>query len=249
MNPFTTHGIDHLSASAINQFAASPAIFVLERVLKRKTPVGAAAHRGSAVEDGIVHGLTTGADDDACVTYAMASFDRRAALSGDLRRDTERKAVGDMVKTGLAELRSYGEPTSIQGKIEHSFPDVMVPLIGFYDTEWAQHGILIDIKSTHRIPSEISTSHARQVALYQTARSDNADARLSYISPKRAATYQLENFRRHLAAMERIALTIQRFLSISADPQELVAIVAPDTDSYYLADPSARQAAFDVWGY
>ena len=47
MNPFETHGIQHLSPSSCNTFVSSPAMFVLQKVLKRTPPVGAAAFRGS----------------------------------------------------------------------------------------------------------------------------------------------------------------------------------------------------------
>ena len=52
MNPFDRHGIDHLSVCQLNLWAAAPAIWVMERLLGRRAPVGAAAHRGTAVEAG-----------------------------------------------------------------------------------------------------------------------------------------------------------------------------------------------------
>jgi hypothetical protein len=246
-NPFATHGIDHLSASSLNLFAAAPAVWVLEKILKRRQPVGAAAHRGTAVEDGIVLGLG-GAPLDECVAVALAKFDAKAALSGDPRKDKERAGIPAMVKHGLDELLAYGQPTSCQGKIEHRFDGLEVPLIGYYDFYWADHGILVDLKTTFRLPSQISTSHARQVALYKATLSDNLDARISYVTDKKAATYRLENARAHLDAMRAIALTVQRFLSLSDDPHVLAGLVVPDVDSFYLADPAARSEAHRVWG-
>jgi len=247
-NPFEVHDLQHLSPSACNLFASSPAMFVLEKCMKKRSPVGAAAYRGTAVEAGIVEGLLNGTDDAACVKLAEAEFNKLTALSGDSRREKEAGAIGDMVKMGLSELRAYGKPTSTQGKIEYKIEGLMVPMIGFYDVEWSNHGILTDIKTTHALPSKISTSHARQVALYCAARGNNLDARLTYVTPKKVATYHLENVDQHVLALEKIALTIQRFLSISNDPAELAAIVVPEVDSFYFADPMARKAAFDVWG-
>ena len=223
-------------------------MFVLEKCMKKRSPVGAAAYRGTAVEAGIVEGLLNGSDDETCAAIAKTEFDKLTALSGDSRREKEAGAIGDMVKMGLAELRPYGQPTSTQGKIEYHIEGLMVPMIGFYDFEWANHGILTDLKTTHALPSKISTSHARQVALYVAARGNNLDARLTYVTSKKSATYHLENVAQHVLALEKIALTIQRFLSISDDPAELAAIVVPEVDSFYFADPMARKAAFDVWG-
>jgi hypothetical protein len=247
-NPFEVYDLQHLSPSACNLFASSPAMFVLEKCMKKRSPVGAAAYRGTAVEAGIVEGLLNGTDDATCVKLAEAEFNKLTALSGDSRREKEAGAIGDMVKMGLSELRPYGRPTSTQGKIEYKIEGLMVPMIGFYDVEWSNHGILTDIKTTHALPSKISTSHARQVALYCAARGNNLDARLTYVTPKKVATYHLENVGQHVLALEKIALTIQRFLSISNDPAELAAIVVPEVDSFYFADPMARKAAYDVWG-
>jgi hypothetical protein len=216
--------------------------------MKKRSQVGAAAYRGTAVEAGVVEGLLNGTSDEECAALAKAEFDKLTALSGDSRREKEAGAIGDMVKMGLAELRPYGKPTSTQGKIEYRIEGLMVPMIGFYDLEWANHGILTDIKTTHALPSKISTSHARQVALYCAARGTGLDARLTYVTSKKSATYHLENVDQHVQALGRIALTIQRFLSISDDPAELAAIVVPEVDSFYFADPMARKAAFDVWG-
>jgi hypothetical protein len=247
MNPFERHGIEHLSPSACNLFIGSPAMFVMERLMKRKMPVGAAAHRGTAVEEGVVKGLQGVPESDA-IKAAKDTFSALTALSGDPRRDKERDGIPDMVVQGLRELSPYGPPSSTQGKIEWKVEGLAVPMIGFYDVAWEDHGILLDIKTTHALPSKIKINHARQVALYAACLGDNIDARLCYITPKKSATYRLENVREHVQALEKIALTIQRFVSISADPAELASLVAPDIDSFYFADPLARQAAFEIWG-
>lgn len=244
---FKKHGIDHLSPSSLNLFAAAPAVWVMERLLNRKAPVGCAAHRGTAVEAGIIHGLDGASDEDA-VTLAERVFGEKAALSGDPNREKERAAIAPMVVTGLAEMRPYGKPSRTQEMVRWKVDGVSVPVIGYYDAIWDDHGVVIDFKSTHRLPSQISTSHARQVALYKAALGDNLDARITYVTPKKAATYRLENAREHVVALERIARTLGRFLSVSDDPKELASIIIPDVDSFYLAAPEARRAAFEVFG-
>jgi hypothetical protein len=246
-NPFSAHGIQHLSPSACNLFVGSQAAFVLDKCLKKKNVVGAAAHRGSAVEKGVVHGLVTGAGDDECIKVANDEFFRLVALSSDPARDKETAAVPEMVKVGLKELRGYGKPTSTQGKIEYWFDSIAVPFIGYYDIEWANHNILVDIKTTHALPSKISTNHARQVSLYRAARGEMIDPRVSYITPKKSATYRVENVSDHVRSLEKIGLAIQRFLSLSDDPMELAQYVVPDVDSFYFKDAMTRQAVFEIW--
>jgi len=247
-NPFEVHGIAHLSPSSCNTYAGSPAAFVLDKVLKRRNGVGPAAHRGTAAEAGVVLGLVEGASVDECVKHADEEFWRLTAMSNDPRREKERAAVGDMVKIALAELKPYGRPTSTQGKVEYRVEGLQVPLLGFYDIEWANHNILVDLKTTHALPSQIKIPHARQVALYAAAKGGNLDARLTYVTPKKCATYHLENVPEHIRALENIAKAIQAFLSTSDDPMELASMVVPDLESFYFNDPATRQAAFEVWG-
>jgi len=247
MNPFERHGITHLSPSACNQFVGSPGSFILERLMKKRFGVGPAAHRGTAVEDGIVHGLLNGASVQECQDVAHEKFDKLTSLSTDPRIDKERAGLDGMVAQGLKELLPYGKPTSTQGKIEYAFEGVGVPFIGFFDIEWADHGVLTDIKTTHKLPSKISVNHARQVALYRAVRG-NADTRVTYVTPSKCATYALENPDAHVAALGKIGMTIQKFLSLSDDPKELASMIVPDFDSFYWSDPAARAEAYKVWG-
>jgi hypothetical protein len=223
-------------------------MYVMERILKRKAPVGAAAHRGNAVEAGVAKGLFDDAPLEDCVSEARKVFSSLAALSGDPRKEKEITAIPAMVKAGLQELKPYGKPSSAQGKIEWKVEGLFVPVIGFYDFEWADHGILVDLKTTHKLPSKISTNHARQVALYNAARGNNLDTRVCYTTPSKTAVYRLENSDDHVKALEKIAFAIQRFLSVTNDPQELASIVMPDVDSFYFADPLARKNAYEVFG-
>lgn len=244
------HGLKHLSASTLNLFQNAPGLFILEKLMGKRQPVGCAAHRGNAVEAGIIMGLN---DADVavadCQAHAVKEFDRLSALSTDHNREKERKGIPQMVEQGLIELRPYGKPSHYQREVLWEHPDLPLPMKGFVDLQWEEHGILTDIKTTFRVPSEISETHARQVASYGYALSDNIDLRLTYISDKKAVTYRLENARDHLNAIIKVAQSLERFLSISDDPRELAKYVAVDFGSFYWSDPAARRAGFEVWGY
>ena len=248
-NPFETHDITHLSPSTCNLFTSSPAMFVMQKCMKKKNAVGPAAYRGTAVEDGIAHGLLNPEASLAdCTKVALEKFNTLAGfISGD-KVEKERNAIPNMVEMGLLELKPYGIPSSTQGLISLDIEGLLVPMIGYYDFEWEQHGLLTDLKTTHALPSKISQPHARQVALYRAARGDNLQARVTYITPKKRATYALENAREHVDALGKIGKAIQNFLAISEDPMELASLVMPDTDSFYFNDPVTRQQAFEIWG-
>jgi PD-(D/E)XK nuclease superfamily len=236
----------HHSPSSLNLFAAAPAMWVLEKVVGLKQPVGAPAHRGTAVEHGIALGLLDPtASVQACLDAALTKYDAVSALSGDERREEYRDSIHDFVPKLLKELRPYGVPTRTQGFVEWQPEGLRLPVVGYFDFEWAQHGIIVDLKTTSKMPSSIKIGHARQIALY--APSDNWDARLTYCTPKKCATYRLENVREHRQALHQIALRVERFLALSDDPEFFKSITAPDLDSFYWSGPAARQLAYEHW--
>ena len=235
------------SASSLNLFVASPAMFVLERVKGIKQIVGVPAHRGVAVEDGVTAGLLDlKASPKACIDVALAKYDVLTAMTPDPRRDQYRKSIPDMVTAALVELREYGSPSGTQGFVEWRPEGLKLPIVGYYDYQWDHHGILVDLKTTDRMPTQIKTGHARQVALY--AMSDNIDARLAYVTPRKLEVYRLENVRAHRQALLNIAKKVENFLELSDDPDYFLSITAPDVDSFYWASPPSRQLAFEHWG-
>lgn len=239
--------VERHSPSSLNLFCASPAMFVLERVLGHRQPVGSPAHRGTAVEEGIAYGLQyPDATIERCVQEAFKKYDTISALSGDKRREDYRATIPEMVKTGLAELRPYGIPSKMQGFCEWRPNGLNAPIVGYFDFEFEQHGIVVDLKTTEKLPSQIKISHARQVALY--CRSDNTDARLTYTTPKKKATYRLENIREHRNALHQIAMRVEKFLSLSDDPEFFKMITAPDYESFYWGGP-ARDIGFEHWSF
>jgi len=234
------------SPSALNLFAAEPAMFVLERIKGLKQVVGVPAHRGVAVEDGVTAGLADlQAPVKACVDVALTKYDTLTAISGDPRREKYRDTIPDMVHAALVELREYGTPSNTQGYVEWKPPELKLPIVGYYDYQCENHVIVADLKTTERMPSAIKVTHARQVALY--APTDNHDARLCYVTPKKIEMYSLENIREHRAALFNIAKRVERFLELSDDPDFFVGITVPDVDSFYWTEPAARQLAYEIW--
>jgi hypothetical protein len=147
----------------------------------------------------------------------------------------------------LDELRPYGVPSQTQGFIEWRPEGLELPIVGYFDFHWEQHNITVDLKTTEKMPSAVKVPHARQVALYVT--SNNADARVSYITPKKRATYQIDNIDAHRQALHQIALRCEAFLALSDDPQFFTTITAPDFESFYWSGPPARQIGFETWGF
>lgn len=236
------------SPSSLNLFCASPSMFVLEKVIGKRQPVGAPAHRGTAVEEGITLGLLNpDASVTSCIQAALKKYDAITALSGDKRREEYRETIDGMVMAGLDELRPYGVPSHTQGFIEWRPEGLKYPIVGYFDFHWEQHNITVDLKTTEKLPSSVKVPHARQVALYVTT--NNADARVSYVTPKKRATYRIDNIDAHREALHQIALRCEAFLALSDDPKFFIDITAPDFESFYWSGPPARQIGFETWGF
>ena len=238
------------SPSSLNLFCASPSTFVTERIIGRRSGVGAVAYRGTAVEAGITAGLMDLELPVAeCVDLATIEYAKLTEGSTDPKIDVIGNDVPAMVRNGLDELRPYGTPSATQGFVEWRPEGLTAPIVGYYDFAWDDHGIVVDLKTTSTLPSAIKLPHARQVALYAAAISDNIDPRLTYITPKKRATYRLENVAAHRQALYRIALAVEKFLSLSDDPEFYRSITAPDFESFYWSSPSARQTGFELFGF
>jgi hypothetical protein len=258
VNPFERHNITHLSPSAINHFVASPAHFVMQRLLNLRAPAGAAAARGSAVEIGVHLGLMNPAAAlEQCIATAEAAFDRAMVLNPDDRRASERANIPGYVTHALSELRGYGVPSAAQDRIEIRLDDVPVPVRGYIDWRFDAHGLIVDLKTTERLPSAISDAHGRQGAIYAKAHG-NYGMRFAYTKPvagkkdgRAVVVYEMaaDDIRRHLAALHQIALRLGRFLSLSSDPHELAGLLVPDFEHFWWNHPIARSHGRSVYGF
>jgi hypothetical protein len=246
MNPFARHGIDHLSPSSLNLFAQEPALWVVQYLMGRRFGVGCAAHRGSAAENGVQAGLMDPRlPIENCQAIALQAYDSLTALSADTRRAKEREALPGIVAGAVTELRQYGPVTDYQSKVTHRFDGVPVDVWGYLDFQFAGSGVIVDLKTTLRIPSEISPQHARQVAFYVHA--TNSEGRLAYVSPSKLAVYRVEDAARSYAEMANIARRLMRFLAVSNDAAELAGIVTPRVTEFWWSAPDARAAALEVF--
>jgi hypothetical protein len=221
--------------------------------MKKRTAVGPAAHRGTAIEAGVEVGLFDPAMPvDECQRVAEAKYHTLTRLSGDLRIEKEREVIAPSVAVALAELRQYGVPEAApdgarQHKLELTIPGVAVPVWGYLDFWFMDHGIIVDLKSTAKIPSQVTDAHARQGAIYATMGS-NQQVRMAYVSAKKIACYVVPDIAENLASFVRASQAIENLLSISDDSEKLTRCFSPDLSSFYWGDASARRVAQEIWG-
>ena len=255
---FEKHGIEHLSASSLNLWAAEPAVWAMERLLGHRSPPSALMARGKAVEDGVHAGLLDPARSvDECAAQAVAAFNREMALIPDDRRDGERALIPGYVEHGLASFGSTAFRPPIRIAVELRLDDVPVPVIGFIDWRFDDHGLIVDLKTSERLPSAISLSHARQGAIYARAHG-NYGMRFAYVKPtagkkdgRAVVVYELERAEidRQLAALRQIALRLERFLRSPNDARELCGLIVPDYERFHWTNPTTRARGAEVFGF
>ncbi len=258
MNAFETHGVHHLSASSLNLYASSPALWVMERLLGRRSPGNAMMARGKAVEEGVHAGLIDPLKTPKdCAALALSAYDKEMALIPDEKRESERAQIPGYVDHALVELRQYGAPTAYQDRVEYRLDDVPVPVIGFIDWRFDQHGLIVDLKTSERLPAAISAAHARQGAIYARAHG-NYGMRFAYVKPtaskkdgRAVCVYELSRSEidQQVTALREIALRLERFLGLSCDPHELSSLLVPDYESFYWSNPTTRANGATVFGF
>ena len=210
-------------------------------------PTNAAMERGKAVEHGcyVAH---IGTEFDDPIEEAVREFNKATALgvNGEAR-DRERANIPLMVQQYL-DLFDGNLPTleGFQRRIEVEIPGCPIPVIGYTDFDFED--VIVDLKTTTRLPSAISAAHRRQGAIYSRA-SGNRGVDFIYLTPKKAARYQLENSDQDWLEVCETAHRLLRFLDKFETREELAAAVIPNFDTFYWSSSSTREAAREIFGY
>lgn len=246
MDPFQRHGIEHLSPSSLNTYVEQPSYWFLKYLLKMREPDTPAMWRGSAVEAGLDSWVYE-SDESKALLAAQTRFEEDAQGEIADHIDKERDVLGLFLKRAMEACDDRGIhdlPVARQLKVEHWFDDIEVPVIGYVDYEWEDFGV--DLKTTHRIPSEIPGRHARQISLYSTSR--QKPYRLLYVSTKRSEMRELsaDEVRSHMKHLEWNAHTIRRALALHEDPADLVRLFPPNFDHFMWKDETLRQTAMEM---
>ena len=259
-NAFERHGIHRLSASSLNMARANTAAWLISYGYDVKQTANLPMMAGSVVEHAVEYGICNpDASIEACNEKASKDWGRRTALGGF--RDVDRKSKLDdiigygsarrsypgMVENAVKELRQYGVPTECQIKVETQLDGIPVPIIGYKDFSYDAHGLDVDLKTTSRMPTDMSADHQLQGAIYWKA-SGNRTQRFCYSTKSEAKVLELEPHAAEAAIAEatQIAHILMRLLSVSNDIGEIVGLVIPDFSNFRWSPPT-RAKAEEVW--
>jgi hypothetical protein len=190
MNGFEKHGIKHLSASSINLWTNAPDVWVAQYLFNKRSPLSAAAMRGICTEDAVVAVLTGDSEVAEAVKAAHDKFDK-TFMVGNEKTTKERNMIEPCMALAIDQLKEYGKPefpeegqqkVSITAKTD----DYEIPVIGYLDFVYPEHGVIVDLKTTGRMPSTMSPEHQLQRAIYQKARG-NQTVKFLYVTPKKTS--------------------------------------------------------------
>jgi hypothetical protein len=235
---FTKHNIDHLSASSINLWANAPDVWVMQYLHGLRTPMQAAAWRGICTEDAVVQ-ILMGESETAAIDQALAKFDKRFPI-GDEKTTAERRRITPMTQLAIEELMEFGKPEFPEDE-EHPQEKISItakgdgwsiPVIGYLDLVFPQHGVVIDLKTTGRLPtSGMSAEHQLQRAIYAKAKGNMA-VRFLYVSEKKTLMRE-DGDPTELLAQAKVQIgRIEAFLR-HCDKDTAKAIVPVQPSSFY----------------
>ena len=248
MSGFAKHNIDHLSASSINLWANAPDVWVMSYLFGLRTPMGPAPWRGICVEDAVVETLMGGSEKDA-IQKALDKFDKRF-LVGDEATTKERAMIEPMVQLSIEQLMEFGKPEFAGEENKQEKISITakgngweIPVIGFLDLVFPQHGVVIDLKTTGRMPSTMSAEHQLQRAIYQKAKGGNQSVKFLYVTPKKAAMLE-DGDPAELLAQAKVQITRMEAFLRTLDKETAKAIVPVQPNSFYWKGNEALRKEF-----
>lgn len=248
MNGFEKHGIDHLSASSINLWTNAPDMWVAKYLHGHKSNFGPAPRRGQCVETA-VHMALTGTDEETAIARGLEQFDR-TFMFGDQATTKERDVIAPMTRVALAELEPLGPPAEggdEQAKIsiDAAFDGWSIPVIGFLDFTYPDQGLIVDLKTTNRVPSVMSPDHQLQRAIYSAAMG-NAAVKFLYVSAKKASWLEDGNVADVLAGAKVQIARMERFLSLHSADDALACVPCNPNSFYWRGDEDVRREMFGI---
>lgn len=219
MNGFQKHNLDHTSASQINMWEESPAAWVARYLFGKKFKFGVAAQIGVLTEK-VVENVLFGMSHGEALQLAYKEFDRSNALNTNEKELARKSDIEHMSTMALEVLAPYGEPEMMQDingrsqqriELKCNGPDWELPIVGYLDFVYPQHGLIIDLKTTLRCPSTMSRAHQRQASIYSKAKG-NMGVKFLYVTPKKSALLEVDDENDVLKEVKNILTRQERIL-------------------------------------
>ena len=250
-DPFSVHGIDHLSPSQINTFIQDPCKWIL-RISGFKGMGGAGAWRGSATDQAITTALKEDLSADKAVEIGkLYMLDQLKSFpTVDSKKfDDEQAKLEDFIKEGLFFYRRLPKPTEYQKEITLQLDHLPVPITGYADFVYPDK--VRDLKTVAQKPSKVKDVHSRQVAIYAKALG-LSEGHVDYVHVTKTQklvhhfTLKQDDLDAAMRVVDIATRSMTRLLSVSADIEEIAGLLTPDLDDW-MWDSAEKEAARNLW--
>ena len=241
-NPFKAHGINYLSPSSINTYINDMSLWVARYLFKIKSSSGASAVRGIATEFVLADKYEKGVFDYNLLDVKFMSLCAESGIDlGDIKTAKEKKLLKDFGSV-IDKNFDYKNLEAYQEKVEVPIDDMPVPIMGYIDFRFKDK--IVDLKTSTRMPIRPTEAQKRQMALYSMAY-PNSSVDLFFATPKEHKRFTLKNLTLYKKQLRKVALSIQKFLSISDDKHELASLMYPNLDSWLWS--GMKEEANKIW--
>ncbi len=241
-NPFAVHGINYLSPSSINTYINDNALWVARYLFGVKSSSGASAVRGIATEATLADKYEKKTFDFKYLDMHFMSLCVESGVDlGDAKTAKEKKLLEGFGKV-IDENFNYDNLEAYQEKVSVQLDTLPVPIIGYIDFRFADK--IVDLKTTTRMPTRPTEAQKRQMALYSMAYPKKS-VDLFFASPKEHKIFTLKNLSVYKKQLEKVALGIQKFLSVSNDKHEIASLTYPNLDSWLWT--GMKEEASKIW--
>ena len=228
-NPFAVHGINYLSPSSINTYINDNALWVARYLFGVKSSSGASAVRGIATESALADKYEKKTFDFKYLDMHFMSLCAESGIDlGDIKTAKEKKLLEGFGKV-IDENFDYENLEAYQEKVSVQLDELPVPIIGYIDFRFPDK--IVDLKTTTRMPTRPTEAQKRQMALYSMAY-PKSSVDLFFASPKEHKKFTLKNLSAYKKQLVKVALGIQKFLSVSDDKHEIASLTYPNLDSW-----------------
>ena len=250
MNGFEQHSIDHSSISNLNKWIGCPSAWVAHYLYGKKGSASPAMWRGIFTEQAVSDVLTGKLGFDAAIHKAIEDYDSKILFDDNGSAGKERGNIVPMTELAVAALEQYRKPDFPEDGSQHRVSllakgdDWEVEFMGYVDFKYPELGLVVDLKTTMRMPSTMAIGHQRQRAFY--AKATNYDVKFLYVTPKKCEMKEDGDVGELMADIKAHLTRQEAFLRLG-DKDLLKAIVPVDPDSFYWkGDEKVRKEMYGV---
>mgnify|MGYP003629815308 CR=1 FL=1 len=250
MNGFEMHGLEHSSISQINKWIGCPSAWVSHYLFNNRGGSSPAMWRGIFTEQAVADTITNKLPMNEAIEKAQADYDAKFDF-GDDSIEKERGNIKPMTELAVEALEPYGVPEFPEDGSQHRVSMTAkgegwsIEFMGYIDFKFPDHGLIVDLKTTMRMPSVMAIGHQRQRAFYQKANSNMA-VKFLYVTPKKVDMKE-DGDADELMAEIKAHLTRQEAFLRLGDKELLKSVVPVDPDSFYWnGDEAVRLELFGV---